>query len=480
MAACSRGRRSHPVPYLVVGLARSGVAVALALRGRGAAVAGCDAGAVPAERRAELEAAGVAVHAGTHGLELLAAAGSVVKSPGVPAQAPVVAAAREARACRWSASSRSAGGSCRTRSIAVTGSNGKTTTVGADRPPAPRRGPGRGGGGERRDGALHARRRGCRRPRRSSARRPRSSSRTPSASRPTPRVLLNLAEDHLDRHGTFDAYRAAKLQVFARQPPGTVGGRAGGARGTRAAGGGARRVLVRDRPGRPARRPRGRAVVGRGAPDRLRGDPAARAAQPPQRDGRGGGRRSPAGMAPDAVARGARDASPASRTGWRRSRRATACSTSTTRRPRTSPRRSPGSSSFAGGVHVILGGRGKGGDYAPLAAPVAERARAVYLIGETAPEIGAALALGRRAAARERRPRGRAGRRARRGAAGRGGAALAGVRLASTSTPTTRPAASISGRSWRALTPQEAAGGVELAPDAQAPSSSSHSSTGCC
>ena len=35
-------------------------------------------------------------------------------------------------------------------------------------------------------------------------------------------VLLNLAEDHLDRHGTFDAYRAAKLEVFARQPAGTV------------------------------------------------------------------------------------------------------------------------------------------------------------------------------------------------------------------------------------------------------------------
>ena len=35
-------------------------------------------------------------------------------------------------------------------------------------------------------------------------------------------MLLNLAEDHLDRHGTFDAYRAAKLEVFARQPPGTV------------------------------------------------------------------------------------------------------------------------------------------------------------------------------------------------------------------------------------------------------------------
>ncbi len=51
-----------------------------------------------------------------------------------------------------------------------------------------------------------------------------------------------------------------------------------------------------------------------------------------------------------------------------------------------------GLESLAGGVHVILGGRGKGGDYAPLAAPVAERARAAYLIGETAPKSAAALA----------------------------------------------------------------------------------------
>ena len=36
---------------------------------------------------------------------------------------------------------------------------------------------------------------------------------------PDAAVLLNLAEDHLDRHGSFDAYRAAKLRAFANQPP---------------------------------------------------------------------------------------------------------------------------------------------------------------------------------------------------------------------------------------------------------------------
>ena len=47
---------------------------------------------------------------------------------------------------------------------------------------------------------------------------------------------------------------------------------------------------------------------------------------------------------------------------------------------------------FAGGVHLIAGGSRKGSDYRPLAAPVAQRCRAVYLIGETAPELRAALA----------------------------------------------------------------------------------------
>src|SRR5918996_3246129 len=83
-----------PGPLLVVGLARSGVAAALALRARGAEVLGCDASEVSADIRAELEAAGVAVHAPTDGIELLARTATVVKSPGVPQEAPVVTAGR--------------------------------------------------------------------------------------------------------------------------------------------------------------------------------------------------------------------------------------------------------------------------------------------------------------------------------------------------------------------------------------------------
>jgi UDP-N-acetylmuramoylalanine--D-glutamate ligase len=50
-----------------------------------------------------------------------------------------------------------------------------------------------------------------------------------------------------------------------------------------------------------------------------------------------------------------------------------------------------GIEAFEGGLHVILGGSGKNADYSPLAAPIRQRAEAVYLIGETAEEIGAAL-----------------------------------------------------------------------------------------
>ena len=46
------------------------------------------------------------------------------------------------------------------------------------------------------------------------------------------------------------------------------------------------------------------------------------------------------------------------------------------------------SRSFPGGVHAILGGRGKGEDYAPLAGRASpSAARAAYLIGEEAPRL---------------------------------------------------------------------------------------------
>ena len=55
-------------------------------------------------------------------------------------------------------------------------------------------------------------------------------------------------------------------------------------------------------------------------------------------------------------------------------------------------RRRSASARFERGVHLIAGGSEKHSDFAPLAGPVAERCKAVYLIGETAPRLEQALA----------------------------------------------------------------------------------------
>ena len=387
-------------PFLVVGLARSGVAAALALRSLGAEVVGCDSGAVPDARRGELEGAGVAVHAGATGLELLPAAGAVVKSPGVPAEAPVIVAAREAGLpvlgeleLGWRL--------VPNETIAVTGSNGKTTTVEllghlhrvAGRPAVVVGNVGTAltslVGGELPADTVVV----CE-----------ASSfqlEDTLAFAPDAGVLLNLAEDHLDRHGTFDAYKAAKLEVFARQPPGSVA--VAPAALAAEIGGEGERVLFATA-GEAGGVERGRACEDLGARlvDRdgaLWWDGARLIAHAELRL-RGAHNRENAmaaaavalarGLAPEAVREGLatfagvahRLEEVATHDGvlYVNDSKATNVASAIA-----------GIESFDGGLHLILGGSGKGSDYAPLAAPVAERARAVYLIGETAPEIGAAL-----------------------------------------------------------------------------------------
>src|SRR5215203_5779901 len=206
-----------PGPYLVVGLARSGVAAALALRERGGEVAGVDSGRVPEAAAARLRAAGVAVHDGIAGVELLDGVATVVKSPGVPQQAPVIAAARERRVRvlgEFELGWRLLDGH---EFVAVTGSNGKTTTVELI-------------GHLHREAGLAVRVAGNVGTALTSLPGTLAPGTTvvaeassfqledTEAFAPEAAVLLNLAEDHLDRHGTFDAYRAAKLEIFARQP----------------------------------------------------------------------------------------------------------------------------------------------------------------------------------------------------------------------------------------------------------------------
>jgi UDP-N-acetylmuramyl tripeptide synthase len=129
------GRRPPPPrgPFLVVGLGRAGLAAAAALAdayGPGA-VRGCDS-AAPEWAAAEIEALrarGVELHTGTDGLELLAREPEprcVVKSPGVPPAAPVVAAARE-RGLPVVAELELGWRLSAAPLVAVTGTNGKST-----------------------------------------------------------------------------------------------------------------------------------------------------------------------------------------------------------------------------------------------------------------------------------------------------------------------------------------------------------------
>src|SRR5690349_15706819 len=82
-----------PGPFLVVGLARSGVAAAQVLAARGERVVGTDARVLDAAVKAQLAGAGVGVRDGEEGADVLTGIATVVKSPGVPREAPVIMAA---------------------------------------------------------------------------------------------------------------------------------------------------------------------------------------------------------------------------------------------------------------------------------------------------------------------------------------------------------------------------------------------------
>ena len=109
-----------PGPYLVVGLARSGLAAAEMLAPHGEVI-GVDSAA-------RMSAGSLEAHLGVDGVELLDRVACVVKSPGVPREAPVVAAALE-RGIEVTGELELAWRLLPNPFVAVTGTNGKTTTV---------------------------------------------------------------------------------------------------------------------------------------------------------------------------------------------------------------------------------------------------------------------------------------------------------------------------------------------------------------
>ena len=115
----------------VVGLARSGRAVAMLLKKHGYNVYASDVASSPDTGRCaeELRAQGILVDIGRHDLERLGRAGLVVTSPGVPPTAKPLAFAREMGVPIASEVEVALNFLEGTRIIAITGTNGKTTTT---------------------------------------------------------------------------------------------------------------------------------------------------------------------------------------------------------------------------------------------------------------------------------------------------------------------------------------------------------------
>jgi UDP-N-acetylmuramoylalanine--D-glutamate ligase len=349
---------------LVVGLARAGAAAAEALVHEGAAVVGFDRDSSIDTGR--LRALGVEVRTGREEETLLQGIDLVVKSPGVRADAPLVAGARAREIPIWDELELGA----RLLSnpiLAVTGTNGKTTTTALL-------------GEMLRAGGLEVEVAGNI---------GRALSSLVGAVAPEtwivcevgvfqlddmqvfhPRVgvLVNLEPDHLDRYEDFDAYASTKLRMFELQ---TENDTAVVPRGFGAIPGAARRVeFAADDP-----LPAEPAIPG--VHNRENAAAATRAARA-------------VGVSDDDIAvalrtfRGVehRIEEIATVDGVRFVNDSKATNVAATLRAVAALRSSR--------LHVILGGRGKSESYAPLADVLRADDRA-YLIGEAAGEIGAAL-----------------------------------------------------------------------------------------
>ena len=353
-----------PGPWLVVGLARSGIAAGRALAARGEEVVGVDVGHPQAE-------ACFPVRLASDGLAELERAAAVVKSPGVPREAPVIATAR-ARGMPVLGELELAWRLLDTQPwVVVTGTNGKTTTtelLGAIYREAalPHAVVGNVGtaatalvGTPLAPGATIV------------AEASSFQLEDTVALAPEAAALLNLEPDHLDRHGTFEDYREAKLRAFARQGPDDVAyappdiALPGAARRVEAPPLDAADIRVRGPHNLANARAAAALALARGVPEEavraaLRAFPgvAHRLEEVAERDG----------------------------VLYVNDSKATNVA-STLVALRAFP---PGT------IHLLLGGQGKDQDFAPLREPVAQTCRAVYVFGEDAGPIAAAIPDARR------------------------------------------------------------------------------------
>jgi UDP-N-acetylmuramoylalanine--D-glutamate ligase len=342
----------------VLGLGRSGRAAAAALVRRGVEVVAADRS--PGADAGRLAAEGVEVRLGSEEESLLDGVELVVKSPGVPAESPLAAAARARAIPVWSEIElgfRLLPGN--NPLVGVTGTNGKTTTT--ELLAAIFRAAGRevevaGNVGR----AL-----------------------TDVALRIEPgttvvcelssfqledvhtlacdvAVLLNLEPDHLDRHGTFEAYRDAKLRIFER----------------------ARVKIV----------PRGLGLDGIefAADDPLPAEPHIPGAHNRENAAAATAAARAAGVDDAAIAEGLRTFAGVEHRlelvreldGVRYVNDSKATNTAAARR---------GVAAYDAPLRLILGGSLKGEDFAPLARELPANVRSVYLIGEASDQLAEAL-----------------------------------------------------------------------------------------
>ena len=199
---------------LVLGLGLSGEAAARHLLRLHASVTVADRTDDPAIRERASRLAGArAVLGGVETADVVDGCDLVVTSPGVPERAPVLAAAREADVPIWS-EVELAYRLSRAPIIGVTGTNGKTTTTGM-------LAAGLSGAGFRAAAAGN-----IGRPLVDAAVEDLQvivaelssfQLRHIVAFRAPVGVLLNAADDHLDWHGSFDAYLGAKARLFENQ-----------------------------------------------------------------------------------------------------------------------------------------------------------------------------------------------------------------------------------------------------------------------
>jgi UDP-N-acetylmuramoylalanine--D-glutamate ligase len=344
-----------PARALVVGLARSGQAASLALARRGTQVAAHDLKVDLDVGR--LEAAGVEVHLGNEEGALLSDVDVVIKSPGVPGENPLVAGARERGLPVWSEVELGYRLLRPRRFVGVTGTKGKTTTTellgeifrAAGRPVEV--------GGN--------------------VGRPLTSLDPPEDAWIVAElssfqledvhelelevaVLLNLEADHLDRHGSIESYRAAKLRVFER----------------------ARHKIV----------PRGLGLTGTefAADDALPAEPRIPGAHNRANAAAAAAAARAAGLEDEAIAEGLRCFAGVphrlelvrERDGVRWVNDSIATNTFAVRH---------GVDAYDAPVRLILGGRAKGEDFAEFARELPPRVASIYLVGEAADDFAAAF-----------------------------------------------------------------------------------------